>query len=159
MSRLQRIAAIVELYAVLLGCVATIGFVGYRSFHRPTPVFEATAVPIYGAVPVVFFFMPGCEACAVAKPSVEALAARYPKQVARVDSSTADGMELVRQYYTAYCVPKEKQNKIPIAFAGERFFLGFSEVGQDLPAYVQQAMAKGSLHAPPLPKAETASAG
>src|SRR6478672_7759504 len=91
MSRFQRIATLIELYAILLGCLAAIGYVGYRA--RPqisstiATMFASKAVPAYGEASAIFFFMPDCPACHQATPAVEELARRYPKQVARVDSS------------------------------------------------------------------------
>src|SRR5262249_30192014 len=63
---------------------------------------------------------------------------RYPRyHIARVNTATPAGIALQEEYNRAYHVPKRDQGRIPIAFAGQRYFLGVDAVTKELPAYLR----------------------
>jgi hypothetical protein len=115
--------------------------------HGPQEWVEV--VPAFGQADVVYFGEPTCPACKAASPAVTDLQRRYPRyRLARVDVSTRAGDALQEQYYRAYKVPTRDRDRIPIAFAGHRYFLGSVAITEDLRHY---------LGAGPLPSPLTSS--
>jgi uncharacterized membrane protein YgcG len=105
------------------------------SWERRQPV-----VPAFGVADVVYFSEPACPACQVASPAIALLQRRYPRyRIARVDSSTPAGIALQEEYNRAYKVPRADRDRIPVAFAGQRYFLGTTGITAELPAYLRAA--------------------
>jgi cytochrome c biogenesis protein CcdA len=101
-------------------------------------------IPAFGQADVVYFYEPTCPACQIASPRILGLRRQYRRyQIARVDTSSPTGIALQEEYYRAYQVPARDRGRIPIAFAGRRYFLGASPIVTGLPAY---------LHAGDLPR-------
>jgi hypothetical protein len=95
-------------------------------------------IPAFGRADVVYFYEPTCPACQVTSPTILDLRRRYPRyRIARVNSSTPAGIALQEEYNRAYDVPTRDRDRIPIAFAGRRYFLGTTAIGTDLPAYLR----------------------
>ena len=113
----------------------------WTSFQRRQPV-----IPALGTVNLVYFSEPTGPACQAASPAITLLQRRYPGyRLARVDTATAARMALQQEYYRAYHVPPRDQNRIPILFAGHRYFLGTGAIQKTLPAF----LAAGPLPARP----------
>jgi hypothetical protein len=95
-------------------------------------------VPAFGRADIVYFSEPTCPACQQALPSIEVLGRLYPRlYIARVNAATPPGIALQEEYNRAYRVPKRDQDRIPIAFAGPRYFLGVDAVTKALPAFLR----------------------
>lgn len=102
----------------------------------PRPL-RSQAVPAFGQADVVYFSEPTCPACKAASPAIAELQRRFPRyRLARVDVSTPAGDALQQQYYRAYKVPQRDRDRIPIAFAGRRYFLGSGAIIEDLGHYL-----------------------
>jgi cytochrome c biogenesis protein CcdA len=101
--------------------------------------------PAFGQADLVYFSEPTCPACRAAAPTIEALRRRYPSyRIARVDTTTPDGIALQEEYNRAYRVPAALQDRIPSAFAGSRFFVGADQIARNLPLL----LAAGPLERP-----------
>jgi cytochrome c biogenesis protein CcdA len=95
-------------------------------------------VPRFGQADIVYFSEPTCPACQRASPTIEILRRQYPNyQMVRVNSATPAGIALQEEYNRAYRVPRRDQDRIPIAFAGGRYFMGVDAVTKELPAYLR----------------------
>src|SRR5438128_6853345 len=94
-------------------------------------------VPAFGEADIVYFSEPTCPACQQASPSIELLRRQYPQfHIARVNTAAPAGIALQEEYNRTYRVPRRDQDRIPIAFAGGRYFMGVNEVTKKLPAYL-----------------------
>jgi thiol-disulfide isomerase/thioredoxin len=127
----------------LCAVVAALQLIGMAR-HLHTGPRREEPVPAYGQAEIVYFGEPTCPACQAAAPAIAELQRRYPQyRLARVDVSIPAGDALQQQYYRAYKVPKRDRDRIPIAFAGKRYFMGTTAVTDDLRRY---------LSAGPLPR-------
>jgi hypothetical protein len=107
-------------------------------------------VPAFGQADIVYFYEPTCPACQIASPRILELRRQYRRyRIARVDTSSPAGIALQEEYDLAYQVPERDRGRIPIAFAGRRYFLGASSIATGLPAYLRTF---GAPHAAPLPR-------
>jgi hypothetical protein len=95
-------------------------------------------IPAFGQADLVYFYEPTCPACQIASPTILELRRQYLHyRIARVDTSGPAGIALQEEYYHAYRVPARDRGRIPIAFAGRRYFLGASPIVTSLPAYLR----------------------
>jgi hypothetical protein len=94
-------------------------------------------IPVFGQADVVYFYEPTCSACQIALPTILDLRRRYPHyRIARVDTSDPPAIALQEEYNRAYHVAPRDRDRIPIAFAGGRYFVGSEVIATDLRAYL-----------------------
>jgi hypothetical protein len=105
----------------------------YITWHR-----QQEPVPAFGEADIVYFSEPTCPACQQASPTIMLLRHQYANlHIARVNTTLPAGIALQEEYNRAYHVPRRDQDRIPVAFAGQRYFLGVDAVTKELPAYLR----------------------
>jgi hypothetical protein len=138
--RSLRSSALTAAYCLLLGLCTAVAVVQIARIGRRILTWQRRpeAIPAFGQADVVYFYEPTCVACQVASPRILELRRQYPRyRIARVDTSGPTGIALQEEYYRAYRVPVRDRGRIPIAFAGRRYFLGVSPITRDLREYVR----------------------
>jgi cytochrome c biogenesis protein CcdA len=144
--RSLRYRATAAVYCLIIGFCALVAGVQIRHMVRRFATWEGhhEPVPAFGQADIAYFSEPTCPACQLASLAIDHLRRRYPHyRIARVNAGTAAGIALQEECNRAYQVPRRDRDRIPIAFAGRRYFLGVDAVAKELPAY---------LSAGPLPR-------
>jgi cytochrome c biogenesis protein CcdA len=137
--RLRRLLSIAGHSVVLVVCLGLLAGWTVRMARHIRQWVHEPAVPQFGAVEVVYFYEPGCPACLRARPFLERLQRRYPRyRWARVDLSYRRGMELAEAYYLHARVPVRDRGTIPVVFAGLRPFIGYLQIHDALPPYLER---------------------
>lgn len=86
------------------------------------------------------FSSPTCSHCQDAKIFLADLEKDDSFNFSVQDYTLANNVDLVKEFYIDYKVPKNYQGLVPIIFVGDRYFVGFSEdIGNDLSAYLQDS--------------------
>ncbi|MBU3942393.1 hypothetical protein KKA24_00240, partial [Patescibacteria group bacterium] len=102
-----------------------------------------SSVFLFSALPVVvlaqstsidFFFSPTCPHCAEEEVFLDKLQQEYPNVVInRYSVFESKNVDLLREYYKDYDVPKNYQGMVPATFTTEEYFIGFTEkIGEDI---------------------------
>lgn len=79
-------------------------------------------------VEINFFYSRTCPHCAEEEKFLEELEDKYLEiKVNKLLLSERENVELLKELYRDYKVPSVEQGYVPIAFVGDRYFLGFDE--------------------------------
>lgn len=78
---------------------------------------------------IVFFKTSSCPNCAAVESWLTSgVEDQYPNvEIVRVYLEDEEAFKLVQEFYANYQVPVDKQNKVPIIFAGENYYFGKEE--------------------------------
>ncbi len=92
-------------------------------------------------VEIDFFYSPTCPYCIKEGKFLSELEKEYPEiKINRMVSF--ENIELLREFYQKYEVPKREQGLVPITFTQERYFLGFNEeIGKQIEACIKDCLA------------------
>ena len=90
------------------------------------------------------FFSPICPHCAEAESFLKGLEEKYSNiEFENYDTFQKQNVELLKQNYEDYDVPVGEQGLVPVAFIGERYFLGFDEaIGANIENYILELLEK-----------------
>lgn len=85
------------------------------------------------SVNLYMFSSPTCPHCSDAKSYIAELEKNNELNFNFIDYTLSDNLDLARDFYSDYKVPKNYQGLVPVMFVGDRYFLGFNEdVASDL---------------------------
>lgn len=85
------------------------------------------------SVNLYMFSSPTCPHCSDAKAYIADLEKDKELNFSFIDYTLSENLDLARDFYSDYKVPKNYQGLVPIMFVGDRYFLGFNEdVANDL---------------------------
>ncbi len=138
MRSLRSVAATAACCLIIALCAGAVLFqMVQMSGHLIAWQRQQERVPAFGQPDIVYFSEPTCPACQETAPHLRAIERRFQRyRFAHVNSATHAGIALQEEYNRAYRVPKRDQDRIPILFAGDRYFLGTVAIGQQFPAYL-----------------------
>lgn len=89
------------------------------------------------SVNLYMFSSPTCPHCSDAKSYIAELEKNNELNFNFIDYTLSDNLDLARDFYSDYKVPKNYQGLVPVMFVGDRYFLGFNEdIANDLKNYL-----------------------
>lgn len=95
-----------------------------------------------------FFYSPSCPHCAQERPFLEEISSSNPEiQLRTFDLFEEKNVDVLKNLYGEYNVPKEIWGAVPITFIGEKYFLGYSGddgTGKQIKEYVFSLIGKGA---------------
>ncbi len=115
-----------------------------------------SSVFLFSALPVAvlaqltsidFFFSPTCPHCAEEEIFLDKLQEEYPNIVInRYSVFESKNVELLKEYYKNYEVPKSYYGMVPATFTAEEYFIGFTEkIGEDIRGCVDKCETGGGV--------------
>lgn len=91
-------------------------------------IFGLAGFSLAQEVEINFFYSPTCPHCAEEKIFLSQIEKNYSGvEINKYSLSNKEDLELLKELYSFYKVPKNKQGAVPITFIRENYFVGFSE--------------------------------
>ncbi|MFH1331930.1 MAG: cytochrome c biogenesis protein CcdA [archaeon] len=101
---------------------------------------------------VIYFYGEGCSKCAEIKPFIDQIEQKYKGQIHITKLELYRNLEnyqLYNQYCTIQNIPLQERG-IPLVAVGDKFFMGTTQISENLEPAIQEAIQKGQ-DACPLP--------